>query len=387
MAKTLTGTLELTTILDLLNFHSIQLVGAEGGCAGLRTESGLKCDSFIQEGVLQTVDFVWPAGVGIPGHVLDTGKTYLTNEAAHDPLILPELREALGLRNVLCVPVLDIKQEVIAFFALHNKRSGEFGSSDIETAEGVAQVASIAIQNALAYRKIQQTEGELRRLSARLISLQDEERRRISRALHETTAQDLAALRMSLGRIRRSISILPPSTQHAIEESLFLSDALIKSVRTLSYVLHPPMLELAGLQSAVRWYVSGFSKRSGVTVNLELPNELGRFPSEYETALYRIMQECLTNVHHHSGSRRARIYITRENGHVLMEVQDYGKGMSGWSKRGPTSDAQIGMGISGMRERVKQFDGTLEVDSVRGQGTMVRVILPLSVSTPRSAHD
>jgi PAS domain S-box-containing protein len=386
LAKTLTSTLDLQTILDLLNFQSINLVRAQAGCAGLRTEQGLACESFFHEGIRQEMHLAWPPGVGIPGRVLESKKTYLTNDAAHDPLIPAKMRKALGLQRVLSVPILDARGEVIAFFALHNKQGGDFVESDVEAVEGIAQVASVAIQNALAYQRIQQAESELRRLSAQLINSQDEERRRIARELHETTAQDLAALRMSLGRVNRTASHLPAPAQEAIQEALQLSDRLIQAVRTLSYVLHPPLLDVAGLCSAVTWYAEGFSKRSGIDVEVELADGLGRFPREYETTLFRIMQECLTNVHNHSGSRRARVRMARENGHVLMEVQDFGKGMAGWSGREPASDAQFGVGIAGMRERVKQYHGTLDIDSTRGKGTTVRVVLPIAKPAPRRRY-
>lgn len=310
----------------------------------------------------------------------------MTNDAANDPLIPLETRKALGLRSVLSVPILDSQGEVIAFFALHNKQGGDFIESDVEMVEGIAQVASIAIQNALAYHRIQQAESDLRRLSSRLINSQDEERRRIARELHETAAQDLAALRMSLGRIERAISHLPASAQEAIQEALQISEQLIRAVRTLSYVLHPPLLDVAGLNSAVMWYAEGFSKRSGVNVEVELSDGLGRFSREYETTLFRIMQECLTNVHNHSGSPRARVRMARENGHILMEVQDFGKGMTGCPSRGIASSEQLGVGIAGMRERVKQFHGTLEIESTSGHGTTVRVILPIENPAPKKTN-
>jgi signal transduction histidine kinase len=332
------------------------------------------------------VDFTWPLGVGIPGWVLDHKRTYVTNDAARDSLIVPAMRESLGLRSVLCSPVLDIHGDVIAFFALHNKKDGDFRDSDVETVEGIAQVASIAIQNALAYYRLQKAEDDLRRLSARLINSQDEERRRIARELHETTAQDLAALRMSIGRIKRTISRPSGTTQEAIDESLDLSNQVIAAVRTLSYVLHPPLLEEAGLQGAVAWYATGFSKRSGINVEVDLPDDVGRLPREYETTFFRIMQECLTNVHNHSGSSRAYIRIARCNGIATMEVKDDGKGIPGWSNASLSSGAQIGVGIAGMRERVKQFHGTLEVESAPGTGTTVRVTLPITNADPVNKH-
>lgn len=378
LAKTLTGTLELPAILDLLNFQSMQIVGATSGCAGLRSSYGFSFDSFFLGPVPHKMEFTWMPGIGFPGRVLETKKTYITNDAVHDPLVAPDVRSAFDLRSALWVPILDIHAEVIAFFALHNKEGGDFESSDVEIAEGIAQVASIAIQNAFAYRRIQQAEESLRRLSTRLINTQDEERRRIARELHEATAQDLSALRMSLGRLERSTSRLPASAREALEESLHLSEQAISDIRTLSYLLHPPLLEEAGLQSAVKWYALGFPKRSGIGVRVEIPDDLGRLPRDHETTLFRILQECLTNIHTHSGGQRAQIRLTCECGHVSMEVIDDGKGMAGGPNRETLPDNQLGVGIAGMRERVRQFHGTFELVSTPGRGTTVRVMLPIA---------
>jgi PAS domain S-box-containing protein len=378
LTKTLTGTLHLQTILDFLNFQSMRIVGATSGCAGLRTDRGFSCDSFFLGPASQKMGLQWPPGGGILARVLEGRKTYVTNDAVNDPLVSSEMLLALGLRNILCVPVLDVHSEVIAFFALHNKETGDFLPADIEIAEGIAQVASIAIQNALAYRRIQQAEEALRRLSTRLINTQDEERRRIARELHEATAQDLAALRMSLGRLERSAPRLSNPAREALGESLHLSDQAISEIRTLSYLLHPPILEEAGLRSAVKWYALGFSKRSGIGVNVEIPENLGRLPRDHETTLFRILQECLTNIHSHSGGHQVQIRMIRESGHVSMEVQDDGKGMASLQNRDPSPDVEWGVGIPGMRERVRQFHGTFELISAPGRGTTVRVLLPLS---------
>jgi PAS domain S-box-containing protein len=385
MAKMLTGTLKLQAILDLLILQSVKLIGTEGGCSGLRTGEGFSCDSFFEGTVRKEMKFKWPPGVGIPGWVLEHGKTYLTNDASRDPLILPEVREAFGLRSVLCVPVFDIRGEVIAFFALHNKRAGNFEPSDVETVEGISQVTSNAIQNALAYRRIRRAEQDLRRLSARLINSQDAERRRIARDLHEGTMQDLAGLRMSLARVKRILHDLPSPVSEMIDETLELSDKVIQEVRTMSYLLHPPMLDEAGLGLVVSWYASGFSERSGIEVAVEVPANLGRLHRDYETTLFRVMQECLTNVHRHSESKWARVCIVREPLCISMEVQDSGKGMATNFNRMSSSRAQLGVGIAGMHERIKQFHGTFQVDSTLGHGTAVRVTLPIPKNLPRKS--
>lgn len=386
LAKTLTSTLDLAAILDLLALQSLQLVGAEFGCACIREEYGFACNHVFHGGLLKKSEIVWRPGEGLAGWVGANRATYVNNSAESDPLLLAELQEQAVVRTILCAPVFDVNSEIIALLLLCNKRTGIFGAPDVESIEGIAQVASIALQNALAYRRAQQAEASLRRLSSCLIKSQDEERRRIARELHETTAQDLAAVRMCLGRINRSASRLPKVSQEALCESLEISNKLIASVRTLSYLLHPPGLEEAGLEAAFRWYASGFAKRSGITVDVHLDANMGRLPREHETTLFRIMQECLTNVHNHSGSRRAMIRLARINGHVEMEVQDYGRGITDWSNSSLSSDTRIGVGIAGMRERVQQFHGNLKVESPAGQGTLVRVVLPLTKSRSRKKN-
>jgi len=379
IATTLTRTLDLEAILDLLNFESMKLVGAESGCAGLRVEQALTCQSYFEGPVAKKLTLTWPSGVGIPGWVLENKQTYLTNDAPHDPLTFLDTCETLRLRSVLCVPVFDAQEDVIAFFALHNKQNGGFDAEDVETVTGISKVASIAIQNALAYRKISQTEEELRRLSTRLLNLQDEERRRIARELHESTAQELAALRMCVGRIARVKSRLSVKMRETLNECLALSDGLVREVRTLSYLLHPPVLDQAGLALAIAWYASGFSKRSGIHVQLEMPDDLGRLGREQETALFRIVQEALTNVHRHSGSDWARIRIVQDDHRVLVEVEDRGRGIQSKTSWRGVDCPNFGVGLTGMRERLTQLKGSLEIASTPGIGTTVRALLPITV--------
>jgi PAS domain S-box-containing protein len=235
-----------------------------------------------------------------------------------------------------------------------------------------------------------QAENTLRSLSARLLHLQDEERRRIARELHESTAQDLAALRLCLGEIQRREHSLGRAAQEIIQQCLQISDKVIGEVRTLSYVLHPPFLEEAGLKMVVPWFAAGFSERSGIQVDLDLSEDLRPLPPGYETALFRIMQESLMNVHRHSGSYWASVRIVRDDRQVLMEIQDRGRGMSPDSRTGMSREAHPGVGISGMRERVKELGGTCVIESEPGQGVTVRVVLPLtpeSISANFPRHD
>ena len=194
--------------------------------------------------------------------------------------------------------------------------------------------------------------------------MQDEERRRLARELHDSTGQKAAAL--------------GPKTRKALSECFNLSEQIVREVRTLSYLLHPPMLDEVGLGSAIRWYDDGVAQRGGLQIDLNLPENIGRLPAEVETALFRIVQESLTNIHRHSGSPTVRIRIVQDTSGIALEVQDDGQGMlPGILDRGTEAVAGLGVGIAGMRERVRQLGGRLEIDS-GSQGTTVRATLPLS---------
>lgn len=214
----------------------------------------------------------------------------------------------------------------------------------------------------------------LRDLSARLLQLQDDERRRIARELHDSVGQLLAGLTMNLSAVRTDIDRLS-KTAAALTDSEALVQEMTKEVRTISHLLHPPLLDEAGLVSAVRWYTEGFAQRSKIKVDLDLPADFGRFAPELETAIFRVVQECLTNVHRHSGSPIAKIRLLHLDGHVLIEVEDKGKGIPIEKREGMTSAGTPGVGIRGMRERIRQLGGALEITS-NGGGTVISARLP-----------
>jgi PAS domain S-box-containing protein len=234
-------------------------------------------------------------------------------------------------------------------------------------------IGSASIGEDITDRK--QAEGALRRLSVSLLQTRDEERRRIARELHDSTGQKLAALAMNLSLIGKSTEMLDARAREALAESVALLDQSAREIRTLSYLLHPPMLDERGLAAAVRWFTDGFSQRSGVKVKLEVPPDLPRLPEEIEMTLFRIVQEGLTNAHRHSGSSTATIRLTAEPNRVQLEVRDAGKGLS--APQADSDKTALGVGITGMRERVKQLGGEMEMET-GARGTIVRVAVPLT---------
>jgi PAS domain S-box-containing protein len=222
---------------------------------------------------------------------------------------------------------------------------------------------------------------EVRQLAMRLMQAQDEERRRIARQLHETTAQDLAALKMNLGALERHDSRASDRARSLLLESTALAERSMNDIRTLSYLLHPPFLDEAGLASALRWYVEGFSNRSGLKVELRLPNDFQRLGQEIETALFRMVQESLSNIHRHAHSPAAEIRLKRLPDTLVLEIQDWGCGMPPYLMVGGTGHAEaLGVGIAGMRERINQLGGHFEIESTE-EGTIVRALLPSALAT------
>jgi signal transduction histidine kinase/DNA-binding NarL/FixJ family response regulator len=213
----------------------------------------------------------------------------------------------------------------------------------------------------------------LRDLSNQLLKTQDDERRHIARELHDSAGQVITALGMGLSELREKVG-KDSSLVAAVEENREYLRQLNQEIRTMSYLLHPPLLDETGLSEAVRWYIEGLTDRSGLAIELNLPRDFGRLPAEMELAIFRIIQECLTNIHRHSGSRSAVLRLLRDPEKVSVEVEDFGKGIPPEKLAG--IQRRSGMGITGMRERARHFQGSLNVNS-NASGTRVSVSLPI----------
>jgi len=228
-------------------------------------------------------------------------------------------------------------------------------------------------------------EQELLNLTARLFTLQDEERRRIARELHDGAAQDLFGISINLGNLEKHKSN-PAETSRLIAECQLLAEQSLQEIRTFSYLLHPPILDQAGLALALQWYVEGFTKRSGIYVDLIVLEDIGRLSLEVETALFRIVQESLTNIRRHSGSETASIRLTKRVGEVTLEIADHGTGIpSNGSSDSIDSIAELGVGIPGMRQRLRQLGGNLQIESTQ-HGTTVMAVVPATEGNGNGQH-
>jgi len=228
---------------------------------------------------------------------------------------------------------------------------------------------------------VRQTEI-VRELSARLLQIQDEERRRIARELHDSVGQMLAAVSMNMANVHREADALSPEAAKSLEDNTGLLEQLSIEIRTISHLLHPPLLDEVGLESALQWYIDGFSERSKINVDLQLPEDFGRLPRKLEITLFRVVQECLTNIHRHSGSSTASIRVARLQNEVRLEVRDAGKGIPKETQATLASGKLSGVGLRGMHERLRQMGGQLDVQS-NGTGTLILATLPLEVIPAR----
>ena len=311
----------------------------------------------------------WYCGVGpaiLSGILAVIGVRYWFIPPVHS-LRVPSTPQAVGILAFLLVSSV-----LVAIGEARRRR------------EEVLWAAQGALEEAVKQRTVEldSTNQNLRELSARLLQLQDDERRRIARELHDSVGQLLTALGINLAAVGTDIERLT-KTANTVNESAALVQELIKETRTISHLLHPPLLDEAGLASALRWFIEGFAQRSKIKVDLEFPADFRRLSRESETAIFRTVQECLTNIHRHSESPTATIRIAASDSYVRVEVEDRGKGMPPEKQFEMAATGIPGVGIRGMRERLRQLGGSLDIQS-SGKGTLIVARLPVADTSSSS---
>lgn len=248
---------------------------------------------------------------------------------------------------------------------------------DLSSLRTDGTILALAIVHDVTVRK--RAEAELRRVSAELLRLEDEERRRIGRDLHDSTGQSLAALEIELAQLEQEAPKLSQSGREQLEHCVRLARQCSAEIRTASYLLHPPLLDELGLSSALRWLADGLRARSGLELRLELPERLAGVAPEEELALFRVAQEALTNVHRHSSSPWVAVRLRAEPASLVLEIEDAGRGIPATDPDDPESSGRFAsVGVAGMQERIRQLGGTFSVESTPGGGTLVRACVPLS---------
>jgi two-component system NarL family sensor kinase len=243
------------------------------------------------------------------------------------------------------------------------------------------QSRQMALEHSQMQSVILQRTAELQNLSLRLLKVQDQERRKLSRDLHDSTGQTLAALKIAVSFLQLSIKD-DPSKMALVTDVADLADQAIEELRTMAYLLHPPLLDEVGFACAAEWYIEGFAKRSGVNLSMEIATHPERMPRSMETALFRVLQESLTNVHRHSKAAHVTVCFRHQFEKVILEIRDDGCGIEAERLvRLRETSAETGVGLAGMRERMHELNGTLEMES-EGRGTTIRAVVPLRAGTP-----
>ena len=277
----------------------------------------------------------------------------------------------LGWTNSRAVPLLNINGEILEWFG---------AASDVtarkEAEENFRKLAQTLDAEVRARtRELEEQSNQVRELSWRLLTSQDEERRHIARELHDSAGQTLTVLGISLAQLAQKTGRDAPELATEAEQIQETVQQLHREIRTTSYLLHPPLLDESGLYSAISWFLEGLLERSGLEVQLDIPKEFGRLPREMELVIFRLVQECLTNIHRHAESETASIRIARESNQITLDIQDQGKGMSP-ERLAEIQSGRSGVGIGGMRERLRQFQGTMNVES-DSCGTRIFATIPL----------
>jgi signal transduction histidine kinase/DNA-binding response OmpR family regulator len=321
----------------------------------------------------------------------------------------------LPVRSYLAVPVVSRSGEVLGGLFYGHPKAGVFTERAQRLVEGVVKHASIAIDNAKLFEALRQSEEQYRKLSGtleaevkvrtkeleqrnadalrqsdqvrelswKLLTSQDEERRHIARELHDSAGQTLTVLGMNVAQIIQKAGRKAPEIAADIEQIQETVQQLHREIRTASYLLHPPLLDESGLYSAISWYVEGLSERSDLDVRLEMPEDFGRLPGAMELMLFRLVQESLTNIHRHAGSKTATIRISKDSTKITLEVRDRGKGMSA-ERLAEIQAGRSGVGLRGMRERLRHFKGTITIES-GNRGTTVAAAIPVPPMQPESS--
>ncbi|HZF25224.1 MAG TPA: GAF domain-containing protein [Steroidobacteraceae bacterium] len=309
---------------------------------------------------------------------LNTDRAVPVSDAHTDP-------RTRSLRNDYLVPfnvgaLLDspvrLSGQLIGVMCLEQHARGRAWEPDeIAFAGGLADQVAHAFANAESARAA----VDIRILAGKLMQLQDEERRRIGRELHDSTGQVLAALEMTLDRAVAAARALDPKVTRLLSECSQLARQCSQEIRTAAYLLHPPLLDELGLPTALRWLVDGFTARSSIPVQLELPTSSVRLEADLELSLFRVVQEALSNIQKHSGSKKARVRLVMEPERVSVEVRDFGRGLPALAV--PAVTQSTGVGLAGMRERLRQLGGNLSIES-DATGTSIIASVPLLAAAP-----
>jgi len=308
----------------------------------------------------------------VPGSYFE-GENYL---AVCDRVVGPEAAQAQECAAALRALLRAERTEVVWEYACHSPKSQQWFLAKARAIDGVGGSRAVIAHAEISRYK--HAEQELRAISEMLLRVEDVERGRIARELHDSMGQKLTALGLLVGRISGVASQMNPPARDLLTEAQRLTEECTQELQTISHLLHPPLIEELGLEAALDTYIAGFIRRSGIQVKLGQAPDLGRLPPETELAIFRVVQESLSNIHRHSGSRVAEVRLSRTEGRLVLEVLDQGDGIPAERLLDLRAHPGVyGLGVAGMQQRLRHLGGELELETT-AQGTTVRALIPLS---------
>ncbi|MDR4482537.1 MAG: PAS domain S-box protein [Nitrospirales bacterium] len=376
LSEKLNSTFVLERLLDELVTEAIQLVQAQAGFAGLVSGETLTCEKYIQGQTRERCHRSWSPGQGLPGWLLLHKTAYLTNRAQEDRQIERDFRQAFDIHSALSIPILDAKDTLLGCIEVHNKKDvSGFSRFDQQTMFGVSQVASIAIQNALAYQKLQEAKALHSQLLDKIMTAQEDERRRISRELHDEIGQSLTSLLVGLRAAEDDAR--SDGMGARVHELRKITSTTLQEVQRLAKGLRPSVLDDFGLEEAIARYGAEFSSTYGIEVDVAQNwQSKVRLSPGLETALYRIVQEALTNIGKYAKATTVSILLQQNPSQIQLIVEDNGQGFDIHAiARKAAAGAHLG--LHGMRERTLLLNGSISIESSVGTGTTIYVNIPL----------
>ena len=368
--------LEPDVLIRRLVEHAAGFLGADAGLAGLTTATDSVTNGYWQNGHWHTFQIHWPLQEEIctPGWVFINQCPYLTNDYPLDPLANQAMLTTFGVRNALCVPIMDAREAVLGFVELHNKAGGHepFSWSDAHFLEALANSTAISLYNAHLLDALETQRARLQALAARNLTLLEDERQRIARELHDEAGQVLIGIKLELQVLAKKISSIAPELRDGVDQLRRQVNGATSQIKAISQALRPPILDELGLDVALSRVISDAQKRAGIPFYFDTDNLETRLPEPVETACYRIVQEALTNIIRHAQAAQAWLTLTADRHQVALSIQDDGCGFD-------TTDqlAQAGLGLLGMQERVIMLNGTFTIESTLGAGTIIRIMIPI----------
>lgn len=364
------------TLVRGMSAHVARFMKADGARGGLVGEPGspeadvMTSTGYWREGRFTAAERRWGPCEGIPGQVLQSEFPYLCDDYRFDPLAEPELRDVHRVRHALCVPIKKSDLTVLGFYELHRGAAGPpFTWQDAAFLESLANSTAVAIENARLTSALSTTAAEVRTLSAHNVSRLEAERAHIARELHDEAGQALVGVKLALQALTAAIPDTMPAVRAPLDELRTQVNAATSRIRHLATRLRPPSLDQLGLHTALRQLLDEFADRTGLAVSQALEPLPGRLSADHETALYRVVQEALTNIVHHAQASRVEITLALDGRTLLLRIADDGVGMD------PTLPAS-GLGLLGIGERVRMLAGSFTLESSPGTGTVLTIRVP-----------